>query len=94
MLRDDRRRKNAQPFGGDGAAVIDEIDVGEQALHPLHIAAVCFLELNSFGKVVEIAADHVVAANDLVPAMYECVSEVTAEEPSDARDKNFHSKFV
>ena len=47
----------------------DEIDVLEQRLHRLDIAAVGLLELDSLGKVLEIATNHVVAADDFVAGM-------------------------
>ena len=93
VLGDDGGRKYAQAFGCDRSAVVDEIDSGEEPLHRIDIPTIGLLELNPLGEVVQIAADHVVAADDFVPALDKCVSEMTAEESSDARDKNLHLDF-
>src|SRR5205085_6723908 len=90
MLGDDRRREDAQAFGGDGATVVNEIDFVEQRLHRLDVAAVGLLELYSFRKVLEIAADHVVAAYDFVTAVRVGVGEVASQEAGHAGDENFH----
>ena len=87
---DQRRGKNAQTFGGDCGTMINEIRPVRQALHGVDVAAVGFLELNAFGKIVEIAANHVVAADHLIATPNESVGEMAAEESGGAGDENLH----
>ena len=70
--------------------MINEIRSGGQPLHRVDVAAVSFLEVDSFGKVVQIAANHVVAADHVVAGANECVGKMTAQKPGDAGDENLH----
>ena len=54
------------------------------------MAAVCFLKFDPLGKILQVAANHVVAADDLVPAARVCVGEMASEEAGHAGDENFH----
>jgi hypothetical protein len=70
--------------------MVNQIHARKERLHPVHISAIGLHELDAFRQVVEISADHVVAANDFVSVMDEGISKVTAEKSSDPGDKNFH----
>ena len=70
--------------------MVDEIDVLEQRLHRFDVAAVGLLELDSLGKVLEISANHVVAADDFVATVRVSVGEVASQEAGHAGDEYFH----
>ena len=89
MLRDESRRENAQAFGRDCGAVIDEVYTLGETLHRGDIAAIRLLEVDSLGKILQVSADHVVAAGDLMIPCYECISQMASEESRCPGYKNF-----
>src|SRR5438445_13407711 len=61
------------------------------SFHLLHVAAVRHLELDSLGKICEIASDEVVAAADLVPGRDKGLSQMTSQKSGRAGNKNLHA---
>jgi hypothetical protein len=70
--------------------VVYQVGAGRQSLHVIDVATISFLEVDSFGEIVEIGADHIVAASDLVARLNERVGEVAAEESGSPGNKYFH----
>jgi hypothetical protein len=70
--------------------VVYQIGASGQSLHRIDVATVSFLELDSFGEIVEICPDHVVAAGDVMPFLNECVGEMAAKKSGGAGNEHFH----
>ena len=64
-----------------------------QALHGGEIVAVGLLELDPFREVLQVAADHVVAADHLVIAGDEGIGQVAAEKPCGSGDEDFQTRL-
>jgi len=66
----------------------DDVDILRHPLHGRNVVAVRLLELDAFGKILEVATDHVVAANNLVAESRVRIGEVTAKKPGYAGYEN------
>ncbi len=70
--------------------MVDDVGALRQALHRVHVAAVRLVEADALGKILQIAADHVVTAGDLVSSLNEFIGQMASEEARRAGNKNFH----
>jgi hypothetical protein len=70
--------------------VVNQIHTIEKALHCIDVAAVGLLELDSLREILQVTADHVIAADNLVAPMDERIGEMTTEKTGDTGNENFH----
>ena len=70
--------------------MVHEVGPSGESLHVIDVATIRFLEFDPFGEIVEIGADHIVAASDLVARLNERVGEVAAEESGSPGNEYFH----
>ena len=88
ILGDQVRREYRQAFISRRRAMIGDVDAGHVSLELIEVVAVELVEFDRLGDIVEVAADHIVVADHLMPVGQEGVGQVAAEEPGHARDED------
>ena len=68
--------------------MIDDVDALHMGPQLVEFVAIELIEFDSLGDVVEIAADHIIVADDLMTVREEGIGEVAAEKPGDARNED------
>src|SRR5438270_10611476 len=82
------RRKDRKPFISGGGAMIGDVDAFHVLLQLVEIVAVELIEFDTLGHIVEVAADHVVVADYLMPVSQEGIGQMTAQKAGDAGDED------
>src|SRR5438105_11321260 len=70
--------------------MVNQVSASREPFHRVNVAAIGFLEANPFGEIVEIAPDHVVAADYFVTAANERVGQMATEKSGDAGNEHLH----
>jgi hypothetical protein len=88
VLRHEVRRKYARAFISGRGRVIDDAHAFREREHSLEVVAVGAMELDAGRNVVLVAADEVVATDDVVPLRLQMAREVAPEKSGHAGDED------